>query len=256
MPENIDYGGDIKDDTILQRLYRQEKIIKQGIRLTDQWFRRFRKQFQHDLKLCKTWEEFLERTEEYTVGNVMVSSGYSGDMQDIIVLALNGIRFERASQRQLIEETIRNNVGQLIVNVGEDIRQTTRRIVSQGYDEGLHPYQIGRNLDKEITSIERKRARTIARTEVKRTDTIANYILAKENGAVGFTVKCRPDCCPYCAQAYADLTGEAYENLTDDNGKPKNGGKLIGGEKRFSMDQVEVLPPFHPNCRCTVYYIY
>jgi hypothetical protein len=52
------------------------------------------------------------------------------------------------------------------------------------------------------------------------------------------------------------LTGEAYERLTDDNGKPTNGGHLIGGEKTFSMDKVEVLPPFHPNCRCTVYYDY
>ena len=256
MLENTDYGGDIQDDTILQRYYKQNKIIKQGIRLTEQWFKRFRRQVEKDLKLCDTWEEFLERTQEYTVGTVMVSSGYSTSMQDIIVLALNDIRFQRASQRQLIEETIRNNVGNLIVNVNDELRQTVRDIVSKGYDDGLHPYEIGRNINHAIDSIERRRARTIARTEVKRTDTIANYIIAKERGAKSFRVKCRPDCCPLCAQAYADITGEAYEALTDENGKPTNGGHLIGGEKTFSMDKVEVLPPFHPNCRCTVYYDY
>ena len=234
----------------------EEKLIRQGIRFTDTWFQQFKKQVLKDLRLCKTWEEFLERTESYTTANVLVGSGYSATMEALVVQVLNDIRFERASQRQLIEETIRNNVANLVVDVGDEVKDTIRATVSQGYDEGLHPYEIGRRISKQLDSINSRRARTIARTEVKRTDTIANYIIAKERGATSFRVKCRPDCCPLCAQAYADITGEAYERLTDEEGKPTNGGHLIGGEKTFSMDKVEVLPPFHPNCRCTVYYDY
>ena len=234
----------------------EEKIIRQGLRVTDAWWRRFKKQVLRDLSLCNTWEEFLERTESYTTNNVLVGSEYTTAMQNLAVTMLNDIRFQRASQRQLIEETIRNTVGHLIVNVGEDVKETVRRVVSNGYDEGLGPNEIGRRITKELDTIHHTRARTIARTEVKRADTIANYVMARDNGAVGFTVKCRPDCCPYCAEEYAELTGEAYERLTDDNGKPTNGGRLIGGEKEYNMNDTDILPPFHPNCRCTVYYIY
>ena len=233
----------------------EDKIIRQGIRQTDAWFNQFKKRIVKDLSLCNTYQEFLERTDEYTTGNILVNSGYSVAMENIIVQMLNNIRFERASQRELIEETIRNNVANLIQDVGEDVKNTIRDIVSKGYDEGLHPYEIGRRISKEIDTINSKRARTIARTEVKRTDTIANYVIAKEKGAVGFTVKCRPDCCPLCAKEYAEITGEDYENLTDGDGKPVD-PHLIGGEKDYLLTDIDILPPLHPNCRCTVYYNY
>ena len=234
----------------------EEKIIKQGLRVTDAWWRRFKKQVLHDLSLCSTWEEFLERTEAYTTNNVLVGSEYSSSMQNLVVQVLNDIRFQRASQRQLIEETIKNTVANLIVDVGEDIKSSVREVVSQGYDEGLGPRQIGSNISKRLDTIHSKRARTIARTEVKRADTIAKYVMAKNDGAVGFTVKCRPDCCRYCAKEYAEIDGTEYDKLTNEDGEPTNGGKLIGGEKEYSMDDTDILPPFHPNCRCTVYYIY
>ena len=43
----------------------EDKLIKAGIRLTDEWFRKFKKKVEHDLSLCETYEEFIERTKEY-----------------------------------------------------------------------------------------------------------------------------------------------------------------------------------------------
>ena len=252
----------------------EDKLIKQGIRLTDAWFKKFKKQIEHDLSLCKTYEEFIERTKDYTTNNILINSGYSAEMESLITQILNNHRFQRASQRELIEQTINNNVGLLIQDVGEDIKETVRTVVKNGYDEGLHPTEMARNIHHEIDSINNRRARTIARTEVKRTDTVANYIRHKDEGAKGFTVQCRPDCCPLCAEDYGGKDPVEQKARLDwinrvkreNKGKPKSEqiddpllhgkGETIGGNIEFTMDQTDMLPPRHPNCRCTPRYVY
>ena len=220
----------------------EEKLIRQGIRRTDAWFQQFKRRIAHDLSLCDTYEEFVERTKDYTTNNILINSGYSAEMSTLVTQIINNHRFQRASQRELLEQTINNNVGLLIQNVGEDIKETVRTVVKQGYDEGLHPTVIAKNISKEIDTINNTRARTIARTEVKRTDTVANYIRHKEQGAKGFTVQCRPDCCELCQEAYEDV---------DTTDKP-----YVGGDVNFTMDDTDMLPPLHPNCRCTAMFNY
>ena len=220
----------------------EEKLIRQGIRRTDAWFQQFKRRIAHDLSLCDTYEEFVERTKDYTTNNILINSGYSAEMSTLVTQIINNHRFQRASQRELLEQTINNNVGLLIQNVGEDIKETVRTVVKQGYDEGLHPTVIAKNISKEIDTINNTRARTIARTEVKRTDTVANYIRHKEQGAKGFTVQCRPDCCELCQEEYEDV---------DSTDKP-----YVGGDVDFTMDDTDMLPPLHPNCRCTAMFNY
>ena len=117
-----------------------------------------------------------------------MNSGYAAEMSSIVTQMVNNHKFQRASQRALLEQTIDNNVGMLIQNVGEDIKETVRTIVKDGYDKGLHPKEIAKNINHEIDTINNTRARTIARTEVKRTDTVANYVRHKEQGATGFNL--------------------------------------------------------------------
>lgn len=252
----------------------EEKLIRQGIRLTDEWFRKFKKQIEHDLELCETYEEFIERTKEYTTNNILINSGYAAEMGALVTQILNNHKFARASQRALLEQTINNNVGMLIQDVGEDIKETVRTVVKQGYDEGSHPTVIARNISGEIDKINNTRARTIARTEVKRTDTVATYVRHKENGAIGFTVQCRPDCCPLCAEDYGNKNPKEQKARLDwikatkkfNKGKPKSEqiddpllrgkGETIGGNVQFGMNDTRMLPPRHPNCRCTAMYVY
>ena len=253
----------------------EDKLIAQGIRKTDAWFKEFKNRVTKDLSLCDTYEEFVERTQDYTTKNILVNSGYSAEMSALITKIMNNHRFARASQRALIEETINNNVGQLIQNVGEDIKETIRTVVKQGYDEGLHPRDIAKNITSEIDKINNTRARTIARTEVKRTDTISNYVRNKERGATGFNVQCRPDCCPYCAETYdSELTADQQQDVLDyidelnayNEGKSADEkiddpllhgkGETLGGDVQFSMDDTDMLPPLHPNCRCTAMFYY
>lgn len=253
----------------------EDKLIAQGIRTTDAWFKKFKKRIEKDLKLCDTYEEFVERTADYTTNNILLGSGYAETMSSIVTQALNNHKFARASQRELIEQTINNNVGLLIQNVGEDLKETVRTVVKDGYDKGLGPKEIGKNINKEIDTINNTRARTIARTEVKRTDTVANYVRHNEQGAVGFVVECRPDCCPECAETYDEnRTAEQQQERLDyikeieeynygksadekiDDPLLRGKGEALGGDVQFSMNETDMLPPLHPNCRCSARYIY
>ena len=253
----------------------EDKLIRQGIKKTDAWFKQFKRRINHDLSLCNTYEEFVERTKDYTTNNILVNSGYAAEMSSIVTQMVNNHKFQRASQRALLEQTIDNNVGMLIQNVGEDIKETVRTIVKDGYDKGLHPKEIAKNINHEIDTINNTRARTIARTEVKRTDTVANYVRHKEQGATGFTVQCRPDCCEYCAEEYdSERTAEQQREVLDhieemkeyNKGLPaeekiddpllRGKGETLGGDVQFSMDDTDKLPPLHPNCRCTAMFNY
>lgn len=160
------------------------------------------------------------------MNNPLVVSGYKDDLLDIILKETNNHRFSRPAQKELTRLTIENRVGDLIDNVGEDIKDNVRDIVKNGYNNNLSQEEIAENISKKVTSIKNTRARTIARTEIARTATASDYVINLERGATHFTVDCRDTCCEVCARDYH------------------------WGDVEYTIDQVDMLPPRHPNCRC------
>lgn len=224
----------------------EDALIQQGIRYSDNLFKIIEERVLKALEQSSSLEEFLERTKDFTLENPMVSTGYQDTMTNLITSITNNVRFERAAQRELVRTAISSRVGELIQNVGDDLKESIRETVKQGYDEGLHSRDIAKRMSQNIQSINSRRARTIARTEVARAYVISDYIVNKERGATGFTVVCRPDCCPICAEDYAGRKN----HVPDVDGD----GRLIGGNVGFLIDDVGMLPPRHPNCRCSVNY--
>ena len=197
-----------------------EKLIKQGIKYTDQLFKELIRRLQKGVLDNDTLEAFLEATKEYTTNNPLQSTGYTDTMIALILAETNNHKFSRPSQRELTRVTIENYVGTLIANVGEDIKQTVRDIVT------------AKRISDEVEGIKNKRARTIARTEIARTSTVSDYIIAKERGATHYTVNCRSTRCNICKKLYC-----------------KN--NATGGDVEYSIEDTDNLPPLHPNCRCS-----
>lgn len=221
-----------------------DKLIKTGIQYTDALFEEIIRRLEKGVRQSDTLEEFLEKTKEYTSANPMVTTGYDSTMLQLILSETNNHKFSRPSQRELTRITIENYVGELIRDVGEDVKQTVRDIAIEEYNnpDGSNPQKIAKRISDEITGIKNKRARTIARTEIKRTSTVSDYIINNERGAIGFTVRCRSTRCPVCQKAYCkDQTP---------------GSNSLGGDVFYTMDQVDKLPPLHPNCRCSAEYQY
>ena len=147
-----------------------DKLIKQGIRYTDALFEELIRRLQKGVLDNDTLESFLEHTREYTTNNPLQSTGYTETMLALILAETNNHKFSRPSQRELTRVTIENYVGTLIANVGEDIKQTVRDIVTEEYNnpEGSNPQKMAKRISEEVSSIKNKRARTIARTEIAR----------------------------------------------------------------------------------------
>ena len=197
----------------------KDKLIKTGIKYTDELFDEIIRRLEKGVLDNDTLEAFLEATKEYTTNNPLVSTGYTDTMLALILAETNNHKFSRPSQRELTRVTIENYVGTLIANVGEDIKQTVRDIVTK-------------RISDEVEGIKNKRARTIARTEIARTATVSDYIIAKERGATYYTVNCRSTRCPICKKMYCN-TSET------------------GGDVEYPIEDTSNLPPLHPNCRCS-----
>ena len=208
----------------------QDKLIKQGILLTDNLFDEIAKRLSRGVKASDTLEAFLNQTKEYTTNNPLVLNGYKDKMLELILQETNNHKFSRPAQRELTRATIEKRVGDRIVDVGEDIVQSVRDIVKWGYNNNKSQDEIADEITHRVDVIKNTRARTIARTEVARTATASDYVINKERGATHFTVDCRDTCCPICRKDY---------NF---------------GNVEYTIDQVEMLPPRHPNCRCYARY--
>lgn len=204
----------------------QSKLIRNGIRYTRAVFKEINKRLQEGVKDSDTMEAFLEKTTPYTTSNPLVTTGYDTTLTNLITHEINNHQFTRPQQKELTRITIEETVGHLIRNVGEDIKQDVRDIVKQGYNNNLSQKEIAENISQRITTIENTRANTIARTEIARTATISDYIVNKERGATNFKVNCRDTCCEICEEDY-DF-----------------------GEIEFDIEDTDMLPPRHPNCRC------
>ena len=204
----------------------QDKLIKQGIYLTDNVFEEIIKRLSKGVKSSDTLEAFINKTKDYTMNNPLVVNGFKEDMLDIILKETNNHKFSRPAQKELVRLTIENRVGDRIVDVGDDIKESVRDIVKEGYNNNLSQDEIAENISHRVSVIKNTRARTIARTEIARTATASDYVINKERGATHFTVDCRKTCCDVCRKDY-------------------NFGKV-----EYTIDQVEMLPPKHPNCRC------
>ena len=212
----------------------QDKLIKNGIRYTDKLFDEISRRLEKGVLDSDTLEEFLRKTKEYTTNNPLVSTDYDKTMINIILAETNNHKFSRPAQKELVRVTIENKVGDLIRDVGEDIKQSVRDIVTEEYNnpEGSNPQKMAKQISKKVSGIKNKRAKTIARTEIARTATISDYIIASERGATHYTVTCRSTRCPICKKMYCKSSE-------------------TGGDVEYSMEDTSNLPPLHPNCRCS-----
>ena len=136
----------------------QEKLIKQGIKYTDALFEELIRRLQQGIKYSDTLEAFLEATKEYTTSNPLASTGYDNTMLKLILAETNNHKFSRPAQKELTRITIENYVGDLIQDVGEDIKQTVRDVVKEGYNNNLPQEEIAENISKSVETIEDRKS--------------------------------------------------------------------------------------------------
>ena len=123
------------------RMVSQNKLIKQGITYTDSLFKEIENRLLQSLRQSDTLEEFIANLPEDYEVNPLVATGYKDKMLDLILQETNNHKFSRPSQKELTRVTIESVVGDRIVDVGDDIRESVRDIVKEGYCSSI--FSIG-----------------------------------------------------------------------------------------------------------------
>ena len=203
-----------------------DKLIKVGVKYSDSYFETLKNIYNNAYRNNESLEEFLNDTQDYSIGNPLEAGGFKDTLTNLIASSTNDIRFSRPAQKALMNTIIRNTTGELIVDVGNDVKQSVRDIVAKGYNTGtLSRQNVADEISSTLDGINRKRARTIARTEIKRAQTTSNYVIGLERGANAYKYKCGAEPCDVCR-------GDC--------------GKV------FPITDLSHLPPRHPNCCCGV----
>ena len=239
MNEEIILKYDPKQDNKLN------KLARNGVKVTDALFQRIYNECSQAYKDCGSYEEFLARTPEYTVENPLITTGYNAYMQTLVDNAIGGIAFSRLAQKKLVQATITNTTGELVRSNGEDLKNHIRQVSLHAYDNKIPPQEYwkllkapplikGINGAKQNLSSE-ARCKMIARTETKRSQTVSNYIIAKDRGATHWYAVGNEDDkrCQECEDTYGTRSDPEYYDLEDTSN----------------------LPPLHPNCRDSAVFV-
>ena len=205
-------------------MVKDDKLIRNGIRYTDRLFQTILKRIEPHVYDSETYEEFLEKTAPYTIENPMLTLGAVEHATDSVLLSIADKKFSYEANRKLTEQAIQDTTSQLVTNVGEDVKQTIRDTMQAGFKENKLRQDIMKDLTQNVEAINNTRAKVIYRTEIKRAQTVSNYISAKERGANAFYCNCN-DPCPICDEQY------------------EGGGQ---GSMIYSIDEIDMLPPVHP----------
>lgn len=173
-------------------------------------------------------DEWIER-----LGLHITTARYEDDIMRIAEEAAKGTvaanRMKPGVQVELVKSMVREDVQGYFQKLMRVYHEDLRGRFLEAYDARKPPLEFARDLTKQVSGMTDHRARTIARTETMRASNLAEYARGVyEKGFQAFRVTSAQDCCKECAEVYQ------Y------------------GETVFRADETDMMPPLHPNCRCTV----
>lgn len=177
---------------------------------------------------AKSLDVWVSKLSPIVVNNALTTGKYASEAQSLIkdiVKASSYSPLPKGGQMELVKGVISENTMHYVTKVGEDVKTELRKIAVQGYQDKLAPKDLAKQMSSKIDGMSNSRAKMIARTETMRASNLSSYTNAMMNrGAQSFIVAGASDRCPLCS--------ETYDNVT------------------FTIDQNDMIPPLHPNCRC------
>lgn len=191
-------------------------------------FKAAAERWEKELRSCKTEDEFIEKVFKKAVNPIYSVKGIE-EVISGVGRAFTAYDMPLGLRKELFNEVLKSDISGYMAKVnrevGDDILKQMSRMVSE-----KKPYtEMMTELPRRYESLSTFRSRTIVRTEMLRAGNMVEYQrgLADPSNQY-FRVISHPNCCPECAELYG------Y------------------GESFFRADEVDKLPPLHPNCRCVV----
>jgi SPP1 gp7 family putative phage head morphogenesis protein len=137
-------------------------------------------------------------------------------------------------------------------SVTAETAPVVRDTLTKGLAEGINPKEMARRLTDEISKVQRKRAETMARTEVINSYSEATLDRYERAGVSGVSVSGEFETadddrvCPICLE----LEGETYpiQAMREESFHFEPGED----DDDHLEGEYEVKPPVHPRCRCAI----
>lgn len=203
------------------------KLIKLGVKSSDQHFKDIADEYARLYNRADDYAEFEQYYSYSPIEPLMV--GYAETMTNVVGQGIKDIRFSQPAQKALFKTVIDERVASLVTNVNEDTKNAIRDIIKDSYREGLNGNTVAKEITNQCEQINKTRGRTIARTEIKQAQTTANYITNKARGANCYDYVCGHTPCDLCEEDCGST---------------------------FPIEDLDHLPPRHPNCMCSVSFRY
>ena len=176
----------------------------------------------------KDLADFQERIGLYVQANPMTTEGNILNF----IEAVNGVAAEFApglpvgGTQELVKEVIRTRTMDNLTKLGTDVQSQMRNILEQSVNNQKGMRYARDEILNNVDGMTRNRAEVIARTETVYARNQAELVKAEAKGKEYFVVVSAGDCCDECYDTY---DGNTF---------------TIPGDEAM-------LPPRHPNCRCT-----
>lgn len=174
-------------------------------------------------------EDFLNRVGVYLNVNPLTTSKYAPVTNNLVDMIQQPFQILTkglpvGGTREIYAETARENTMNYVTGMGEDLKDLMRETVAQNLKDGNGMREISQDLQNNIQTMTNTRANSIARTETVRSMNLGRYCVADNDNYKAFVVYSATDCCELCADTYEGQS--------------------------FSIDDTDMLPPLHVNCRC------
>ena len=182
-------------------------------------------------KTSKDMAEFQEKVGTYVKVNPMTTEANINNF----LRAVNGVGAEfskltkglpAGGTQELTKEIIRSQSMDHLTKLGSDVQGNLRNILEQSVNNQKGMRYARDEMVNNIEGMTRNRAEVIARTETVYARNQAELVKAEASGKEYFIVVSADDCCDECYDTY---DGNTFHVPEDE----------------------DMLPPLHPNCRCT-----
>lgn len=205
-----------------------DKIITSNIKLFNKVMQQIKDDVEGFAERSKNLAEFQERVGLYVKVNPMTTEANILNF----IEAVNGVAAQFApglpvgGTQELVKEVIRTRTMDTLTKLGADVQGNMRNILEQSVNNQKGMRYARDEILNNVDGMTRNRAEVIARTETVYARNQAELVKAEAKGKEYFIVVSAGDCCDECYETY---DGNTFHIPEDE----------------------DMLPPLHPNCRCT-----
>jgi len=217
------------DPRITNIIKKNDNILTRILKLSEREVQATVKQYSNPEELEQLLNAMVQRGFIVTTRNDKQLTQFQNNIGRAFDIGLRTGETAPGPVMNIIRETTIDSVMKYVKSLDSDLKQSVSEILVKGREAGQMPQETINQIVTRL-GVDTNRANLIARTETMRANNLAGWSQNKAEGATHFTVDVSPTACEDCIETYE--------------------GQV------FTIDQTDMLPPWHPRCECVAMFFY